>query len=226
VGSAFGHILPLAVGVALSPLAIVAVLLMLFGQGGRAAGSAFLAGWVAGLLVVGGVALALSDAAEAAGGGGDESTFAGMMKLALGVLLLLLAARSWRSRPASGEQPELPKWMNALDRLTARKALWLGAVFSSLKLKNLVLLLAAVATISASSASGAQEVALLVGFTIVASLTVAAPVLTHLALGDRAEEVLSPTKDWMARNNAATMAAILLAFGATLIGDAVSILSA
>jgi len=199
---------------------------MLFGQGGRAAGSAFLAGWVAGLLVVGGVALALSDAAEAAGGGGDESTFAGMMKLALGVLLLLLAARSWRSRPASGEQPELPKWMNALDRLTARKALWLGAVFSSLKLKNLVLLLAAVATISASSASGAQEVALLVGFTIVASLTVAAPVLTHLALGDRAEEVLSPTKDWMARNNAATMAAILLAFGATLIGDAVSILSA
>ena len=226
MGSAFGHILPLAVGVALSPLAIVAVLLMLFGQGGRAAGSAFLAGWVAGLLVVGGVALALSDAAEAAGGGGDESTFAGMMKLALGVLLLLLAARSWRSRPASGEQPELPKWMNALDRLTARKALWLGAVFSSLKLKNLVLLLAAVATISASSASGAQEVALLVGFTIVASLTVAAPVLTHLALGDRAEEVLSPTKDWMARNNAATMAAILLAFGATLIGDAVSILSA
>jgi hypothetical protein len=225
MGSAFGHILPLAVGIALSPLAIVAVFTMLFGPRGRASGLAFLAGWVGGLLAVGGVALALSDAAEAAGGGGEESTFAGVMKLALGALLALLAVRSWRSRPARGEEPALPKWMAALDRLPARRALWLGAVFSSLKLKNLVLLLAAVATISASSASGVQEVALLVGFTVVASLTIAAPVVTHLALGDRAEEVLSPTKDWMARNNAATMAVILLVFGATLIGDAIGILS-
>jgi hypothetical protein len=225
VGSAFGHILPLAVGIALSPLAIVAVFMMLFGPLGRAGGVAFLAGWVGGLLVVGGVAIAISDAAEAAGAGGDESNLAGLMKLVLGLLLLLLAGRSWRSRPAPGEQPELPKWMNALDRLTVPKALGLGALFSSVKLKNLVLLLAAVATISASPASGAQEVALLVAFTTVASLTIAAPVIIHVALGARAEDVLSPAKDWMARNNSTVMAAILVIFGATLIGDAIGILS-
>ena len=43
---AIGAILPLAVGVALSPVPIIAVVLMLGTPGGRTNGLAFLGGWI------------------------------------------------------------------------------------------------------------------------------------------------------------------------------------
>ena len=49
MGEAIGTILPMAVSVALSPVPIIAVVLML----GTRRGPAFLLGWLAGLLVVG-----------------------------------------------------------------------------------------------------------------------------------------------------------------------------
>jgi len=226
MGSTFGQILPLAVGIVLSPLPIVAVILMLFTARARANSTAFLAGWLGGLLLVGGAALALSDATGAAGSDGKPSDTSGIVKLVLGILLLLLAVRSWRSRPAEGEQPKLPRWMNALDTFTTTRSAVFGALLSSVNPKNLALLLAAVATISASTASGGQQFALLVAFAIVASLGIAVPVVTNLAMGARAEGVLTPAKDWLSRNNAGVMAVILLIFGAKLIGDAISILSA
>jgi hypothetical protein len=37
------------------------------------------------------------------------------VKIALGVLLLLVAFREFRSRPRGDEQPQMPKWMAAID---------------------------------------------------------------------------------------------------------------
>jgi threonine/homoserine/homoserine lactone efflux protein len=48
-----GQVLSLAVGVSLSPVPIMAVVLMLGTPAGRRNGPAFLAGWVIGLAVVG-----------------------------------------------------------------------------------------------------------------------------------------------------------------------------
>ena len=36
----------------------------------------------------------------------------------LGALFLLLALRQWRSRPAPGTEPKMPKWMAGIDALT------------------------------------------------------------------------------------------------------------
>jgi hypothetical protein len=225
VGGAIGEILPIAIGIALSPLPIVAVILVLFTPRARANGIAFLVGWSGGLVVVGGIALALSNASDAATDDGSESTLSGVVKLVLGILLLLLAVRSWRSRPAEGVEPELPGWMSALDGFTAVKSLGVGAILSSVNPKNLALLLAGVATISASGLSGTEEWVVLGVFVLLASLSILVPVGTYLALGARAESTLTPAKDWLARNNAAVMAVILLIFGAKLLGDGIRILS-
>ena len=112
--------------------------------------------------------------------------------------------------------------MSALDGFTAVKALGMGAVLSSVNPKNLVLLLAGVASISASSISGTQQAIVLIAL---ASLSIAVPVGACFALGDRAEATLMPTKDWLARNNGAVMAVILVVFGAKLLGDGIRILS-
>lgn len=57
--------LPAAAGVAISLLPIVAVVLMLVTERGRANGPAFLAGWIAGILVAGAILLAVASSADA-----------------------------------------------------------------------------------------------------------------------------------------------------------------
>jgi hypothetical protein len=226
VGQAIGQLLPIAIGIALSPLPIVAVILMLFTPRARTNGFAFLAGWSGGLLVVGGALLWLAGATDAASDEGAESTLSGVVKLALGILLLLLAVRSWRTRPHEGAEPELPRWMSALDSVTAATSLGMGALLSSVNPKNLALLLAGVATISSANLSSGESVATLVVFVLVASLSIAIPVAVYVVLGDRADAALTPAKDWLSRNNAAVMAIILLIFAAKLIGDGITILAA
>jgi Sap, sulfolipid-1-addressing protein len=53
IGAAIGQILPLAVGVALSPVPIIAVALMLMSQRARLNGPLFVIGWLIGLAVIG-----------------------------------------------------------------------------------------------------------------------------------------------------------------------------
>jgi hypothetical protein len=52
MGQAIGQLLPGAIGVALSPVPIIAVILMLSTQRARVTGPAFAAGWVIGIVAV------------------------------------------------------------------------------------------------------------------------------------------------------------------------------
>jgi threonine/homoserine/homoserine lactone efflux protein len=57
IGQAIGQALPFGVGVALSPVPIIAVVLMLSTPKGRVNGLAFLLGWVVGIAVLGTIVL-------------------------------------------------------------------------------------------------------------------------------------------------------------------------
>src|ERR1035438_7900846 len=135
MGQAIGGILPLALGVVIGVLPVIAIILILITPRARSNGGAFVAGWVLGLVVVGGVVLVVANAAGVSSSSGP-STAAYAIKLALGVLFLLLAAKQWRSRPGPGEQSPAPQWMTALDSFGAGKSLGLGAALSGLNPKN------------------------------------------------------------------------------------------
>ena len=115
-------LLTFAVGVAVSPVPIIAVILMLFSRRARVNGPLFLLGWVLALSVVSGVVYVIADD----GGASTSSTASDTIlwgKVVLGVVLLLLAVRKWRSRPTPGEAPEMPKWMSTIDSwLRARRS--------------------------------------------------------------------------------------------------------
>ena len=66
MGKGISEVLTFAVGVAISPVPIIAVTLMLFSQRARVNGLMFLLGWVVALAVVSGVAYAAADQANAA----------------------------------------------------------------------------------------------------------------------------------------------------------------
>ncbi len=53
MGEAIGQVLPLAIGVALSPVPIIAVVLMLGTPKAASNGPAFVLGWIVGLLACG-----------------------------------------------------------------------------------------------------------------------------------------------------------------------------
>ena len=52
MGNVIGDILPMAIGVAISPVPIIAVILMLFTHRAKPNSMAFLGGWILGLAIV------------------------------------------------------------------------------------------------------------------------------------------------------------------------------
>jgi threonine/homoserine/homoserine lactone efflux protein len=220
MNEAIGQILPLAVGVAMSPVPIIGVVLMLATPRARANSLAFLAGWIGGLGIVGAVVLVLSNGADASENGGTAD-WVNLLKIVLGILLLGVAASQWRARPAPGREAEMPSWMQAIDSFRAPKAGGLGVLLSAVNPKNLLLIVAAGAAIAQTGAnSGAQAVALGV-FVLVGTLGPGAPVAIYFAMGERSKHILDGLRAWMSDNNAAIMAVLCLVIAAKLIGDGI-----
>jgi Sap, sulfolipid-1-addressing protein len=223
MGAAIGDIFGLAAGVAVSPLPIVAMILVLATPRGRANGILFGAGWLAGLTLLGAVVLALAGPADASEAG-EPAPWTGWLKLLLGLLLLLVAVRQWRGRPAPGAEPEMPRWMAGIDRLQPGGALGLGALLSAVNPKNGGLTIAAAATIAAAGLSGSEQVVVLAVFVLIGSIGVLAPLVLYLVAGEGAARTLDNWKTWAAIHNAAVMAVLFLVFGFKLVGDGIAVL--
>jgi hypothetical protein len=69
MGQAIGASLPLAIGIAISPIPIIAVVLMLTTSRAKTNGPAFLLGWLLGLGIVGAIVLAIAGPAGASQSG-------------------------------------------------------------------------------------------------------------------------------------------------------------
>ena len=224
MGQAIGQCLPYAIGVAISPVPIIGVVLMLSAAHGRVTGPAFLVGWIAGLSVLGTAVLLISSGANASSSG-QPATWVSILKLCLGALLLLVAIKQWRGRPRADEHAQLPKWMAAIDRFGAAKAVGMGALLADVNPKNLLITVGAAAAIAQTGVSSTDQAVALAAFVVIASLGVGAPVAVFFLLGDRAARLLTEMKDWMAAHNAAIMTVLLLVIGVKLIGDGITGLS-
>jgi threonine/homoserine/homoserine lactone efflux protein len=217
---AIGQLLPSAIGVALSPVPIIAVILMLGTPKARANGTAFAVGWVAGLVIVSAIVLVVAKGADDPSGA--PSRTADIVKLLLGLLFLNLARRQWKGRPKEGEEATLPKWMATIDSFTAVKSFGLGAALSGVNPKNLALTAAAAATIAQGGLSGGQSAIAVAVFVVLGSLTVVGPVVVYLVAQDASAKALAGMKTFMSDHNAVIMMVVLLVLGAKLFGDGIS----
>ncbi len=223
MGEAIGALLPLAVGVALSPVPIIAVILMLGTPRAGTTGTSFAAGWMFGLTAVATVVALVASGADDPDSG--PSTAVGIVKLALGVLFLALAIVQWRKRPAPGEAPEMPRWMQSIDRLTPLRAAGFGALLSGANPKNLALTVAASASVAEGGLGGGSTAVALAIFVIVGSLTVVGPVMLYLVARTRAAAKLEAVKQFLSAHNATIMMVVLVILAAKLIGDGIGGLS-
>ena len=224
MGNAIGQMLTMAVGVALSPIPIIASVLLVSAPRGRVNGPAFVLGCVASTAVIGGILIAVGVGSGTSESGGP-STGTSVLKLVVGGILVVMAAKQWRGRPAPDEEPPMPKWMGALDRFSAAKAFAAGIVVTGLNPKNLLLVVAGAAAVAGAGATDGEEVVAWTIFTLIAITGVSVPVVIAFAMGDRSDDLLARLRKWMAHNNGVLMAVILLLIGVKLLGDGISGLS-
>ncbi len=213
--------MPFAVGVAVSPMPIVAVVLILVTPRARTNGPMFLLGWLAGVAIAGAILLALAGPVSASSAG-EPAGWVDWLKLVLGLLLIGVALRQWRARPHGDDEVATPKWMGALDGLTPAKAGGAGVVLSAVNPKNLLLIVGGAAAVAQLGLSTGDEAVAWIVFTVIASIGVGVPVVIYFVMGDGAAALLNELKTWMARNNSVIMATLCLIIGVKLVGDAIT----
>lgn len=219
-----GELLPSAVGVAVSPIPIIAIVLMLGTQRARSNGMAFASGWIVGLTTVAVLIVVLASGADDPDSG--SSTAVNVVKVLIGLLFLVMASRQWQQRPREGHPPSTPAWMEAIDQFSAGKSFGLGVALSAVNPKNLALTATAAASIAQAGLNGAETAVSIAVLVLIGSVTVAGPVIYFLVAPTTAARALGSVKDFMSDHNAVIMFVLLLVLGAKVFGNGIAGLAA
>jgi threonine/homoserine/homoserine lactone efflux protein len=219
MGRTIVEVMGLALAVAVVPIPMIAVILMLLSRSGTRNGVSFLSGWLLGLIGLGAILLAIDAAAASKTEGSD---LAGYLRIAIGAVLLFLGWRKWRSRPQGDEEAQMPGWMSAIEDFGAAKSFTTGFLLAAANPKNIGLTFAAAATIATAGLTNAQQIVTLLVFVVVASLTVAIPVIAYLLAGARATPTLERMREWLVANAKILMTVLFVVLGLVLLADGIS----
>ena len=221
VKGAIGDVLPFALVVTISPINIIAAIVLLFSKRPVVNAASYVVGFVVGVAAMLGALVAIAGTVDLAAGTGT-ATGAGGIRIALGVALLVAAIAKFRSAPKAGEPASLPKWMAGLAMFAPVKSLGLGVLIGALNPKNIAMAIAAALSIASVGLTGGQQVVVVVVYVVLAVLGVAAPVVVALVLGDRSQPVLASWKAWLERNNPVVMGVLFLVFSVVLVGKGIA----
>jgi hypothetical protein len=203
------ELIPLALVVALSPLSIIPAVLVLHTPRPRPTGLAFLAGWLIGLAALTAIFLEVS---SLLGGLGDKPPgWASWLRIVVGAALIVFGVYRWLTRKKSAHTPG---WIQRLSTLTPIRAAAAAVALTVVNPKVLFICAAAGLAIGTAGLDTATNVWIAVAWYVaVAGSTVAIPILAYAVSGDRLDEPLARLKDWMERQHAALVAAILIVIG-------------
>ena len=218
-GSVLATLIPLALVVAISPLSIIPAVLVLQTPRPRPTGLAFLGGWLLGLAALTAVFVVSSDALGALRN--SPPAWVSWLRIVLGLALIGYGIYEWLTRR---RHTESPKWMRTFATLTPARAGLTGLVLVVVRLEVLTMCALAGLAIGGSGLGMAANWITATIFVVVAASTVAIPVLAYAGAGDRLNEPMVRLKDWMERNNAALLAAILLVIGLMVLHNGVKAL--
>jgi threonine/homoserine/homoserine lactone efflux protein len=216
MAEAIGAVLAFAVGVGVSPVPIIAIIVVLFSERATVNGPVFLAGWLVGLAAVVTAIYLVADALDVGSDATAEDTVS-WIRLVLGVVLLVGAWRTGRGR-STADEPAMPTWMSRVDRLSAPRATGLGVALAA-NPKNLMLAAGAGSSLSQVGASTVEVGAALTAFVLVGSTFVITAVVYDRLGGARARSTLDDARAWLLLHYSAVMAVLFVVFGAVLISQ-------
>ncbi|HQR27910.1 MAG TPA: GAP family protein [Nocardioides sp.] len=178
-----------ALGIAVSPFAVIPAVLLLFTARPAACSSAFAAGWSLGVAVVTTLAILLADLLTLPD---TPPQWASWTRIGLGGLLVLVGLGRLRRRSGDAEPPG---WLRTLEEATPASAARFGLLASAPNPKVALLAVAGGFSIGGDLSGAAAEVAAVVGFTLLASVAAWTPLVTYAVMGSRALQPLGRVKD-------------------------------
>lgn len=219
IWSAVGAALTPAIAVALNPIAIAALILVLQSPRAKSVGGMFVLGWLVAVFAIIGITFLLGDVAM---DDGEElaNDAVNVSQALLGLLLLALAWRRWRRRPAPGTPVEEPKVFAKLTSVGPLAAFGLGLGSAVLNVKAVPLAIAAGVRLAQAGVHGTEGLVAVAITTLVASVTIVGPWVAVLLFGERTQASLVSVKDWLLANLTPIIVVVLVILGFNLLGSA------
>lgn len=211
-GTVLTGLVPLGLVISLSPLTVIPAVLVLQAPRPRPSGLAFLGGWLFGLAAL----TALSVGASGLLGGLDKAPprWSSWLRVVLGAALIVFGVVRWLKRNG---QAESPAWMRSFASITPARAGITGAVLAVVRPDVALICVPAGLGIGTSGLGVAGDWLAAAFFVAIAASSVAIPILAYAAAGSRLDDTLARLKDWMDRNNAVLLAAVLVVIGAMVL---------
>lgn len=237
MGELIVSLVPLALGVVMSPLAIMALVAVLVSKRARVNGTAFLIGWTVAILLTLAVSYIVFGFLQVHERG-QPPIWASVVRLAIAVLLIVAAiwiyrrghARTLAMAAAASPSdvvaaaPQLPGWLRAVDEFTPIRSAILGFGIFGLNPVDVSCTVLAVLDVRSADVSPTFATGAIVVFAIVGILPIAAPVFYTLVKGAAAEPMLEKARAWIAGHTSALNAGLLVLIGAMQLQKALSAL--
>ncbi len=227
------ELVPIALGVIASPLAVMALLGVLLSKDSRRTGLAYLTGWTI-AVIVSFLFWYVIFVVSAVGEPREPALWVRLLHLLLaiglgtGAVLTYRRARTVLTRIAAARTPDeiaaatpqLPGILRSATQFTPTRALVVGGGIFLLNPLNISLVIAAALEIALSSLPSVQRVWLIAGFIVAAAAPVAVPVSVVLIRGEKADPLLDRLRAWVVRNNGMLSAGLLLVVAVLQLGKA------
>lgn len=185
-----GVLLTLALGIAVSPVSIIAVILLLTSNRSPAKGLAYLVGWLTGLI---GLSIVMLLAVGNWYGNQWRTTvqFTSWLMLIAGIVLLLMAYTQWRQRSPQDAELTSLRWLRVLPKAQPPMALSAGLFFGLYSVKNLLIMGAAAVIIGEAGLGARGQITTILIFVAIATVGIAAPIFVLLSQDERARTILT-----------------------------------
>jgi len=206
--------LPLALGIAASPLPVIAVIILLMTPRALSNSYSFLLGWFIGLNLVGWIILLSHQMHET---NGHPSSLAGWFRIILGSVFLITSLFFARNITKKGANVSPPRWQEKIDSYGSGHSIVIGFTFSGLNFKNATLMVAASSSIGSFNLLISQAFVVLIIFSILASIGVLVPIMVFYLLRSKSEFVFGIMKNWLIRKRIVILFVVLIIFGCLLI---------
>ncbi|WP_242907004.1 GAP family protein [Actinomadura terrae] len=214
MGEVIRAVLPLTLGVLVSPIPIIAIVALLLTPRARDAALGFLAGWTAGIVAATTVLLVIANVIGMNSDTGEPKTSVSVIVLLLGILVLTIAVRQWTGRHEDTHR-------NRLEGVTPVRAVQQGLLLSILNPTNLLMFVAAAIAVSQGLLSVGGEVVAVAVFSLVAACGVAVPVVVYLVDAARWRPRLDALGAWLEPNRATVVSVLLLVIGVVLLAKGI-----
>jgi hypothetical protein len=207
---ALGISLPLALGIAAAPWAIITLMILLLTPRAVANAYAFLMGWFIGLMLVGFVVM---NSPGLINDSGEPSRLMGWIRLGMGTVFLVFSFFLFKKIPKGKDQQTIPKWIEKVDSFGIFHASGLGFFHSTLNLKNSSMAVVGAASIARQGLTSWQELVALLVFCVIASIGVMIPHIIFLLFRKNTEIIFGKIKIWILKNRVLVLLLILIIFG-------------